>query len=359
MISFAFRFSVLKVIKELRNILNAWNLFNAACIAYETSATNKSDYIVNYIKGLLEFNCPDEEDEYNTPVLKNFALSVIYSADEPMIDIDKATLSYEHENNLIDNSLKLINNNTNEVIASNLPISRIINLNITDYRGNAGETIGFVLEATDVKGATIRSNVFNVTIPNIEPEEDVVLEIKSLNVVIGSSQCEIFGLVATCSNPDKFNSNGLFAYIKEGNGVYQLIQSNITPENSMNIEFEEIWGYELGPDGLELTVKLSGTGKDNINYYTTFLEVIPGSSEEPDNPDDPDGPQPYPDDPDEPDPDNPEPDDPDSPIEPDPTEPDEPEPDDPIEPEPDNPDEPVEDDTAIDNNEEEDLGNGG
>lgn len=298
-----------------RNILNAWNLFNAACIAYETSATTKSDYIVNYIKGLLGFNCPDEEDEYNTPVLKNFALSVIYSTDGPIIDIKKATLSYEHENNLVDNSLKLINNNTNEVIASDLPVSRDINLNITNYEGEPGETIGFVLEATDVKGAVIRSNIFNVTIPDIEPEEEVVLEIESLNVVMGSTECEVFGLVATCSNPDKFNPNGLSVYIKEGNGSYQLIQSHITPENSMNIDFDEVFVYEVCPDGLELTVKLSGTGKDNINYYTTFVEDIPGSSEEPDDPAEPDNPD-EPNNPDEPDPGNPEPVDPTEPGEP-------------------------------------------
>ena len=287
-----------------RNILNAWNLFNAACIAYNTSATNKSDYIVDYVKGLLGFNCP-AEDDYNTPVLKNFVLDVIYSADGPMIDIEGATVSYENENNLVRNSLKLINTNNNEVVVSYLPISRNIDLDIPDYVGEPGETIGFVLEATDIKGSIIRSNVYNVVIPNVEPGETPTIRIKSVNIPVDANgtSCEIHGLTAVCTNIDKFNSNGLSAYVKTGGGAYQLIQNHITPEHSLNIEFEEIPVYDIGPDGLEILVKLSGTGKDNIDYYDTYYEVLPGNPDvpsEPDDPDDPDGPQPYPDDPDEP-----------------------------------------------------------
>lgn len=311
-----------------KNILNAWNLFNAACIAYDTSATTKSKYIVDYIKGLLGFNCPDEEDEYNTPVLKNFALTVKYSETTPTIEITRATVSYEHENNLIENSLKLINTNDNEIVASNLPISRIIDLNISDYEGEPGKTIGFVLEATDIKGSVIRSNIFNVTIPDVQPEDYPTLEITNVDYGNDDSYCEVNGLTATCDKPDKFNSNGLAVYIKTDNSGYELIQNRITPNNSMNIEFNEIPVYSIGNDGLEIFVKLVGTGKDNIDYYATYVVDIPGSSEEPDNPDEPDTPV-------EPEPDNPS--EPDTPIDPyapaDPTEPgDNPNPDEPSEP---------------------------
>ena len=293
-----------------RNILNAWNLFNAACIAYDTSAVTKSDYIVDYVKGLLGFNCPDEEDDYNTPVLKNFALSVIPSIDGPMIDIVGATVSYENENNLVRNSLKLINTNNNEIVASYLPISRNIDLDIPDYVGEPGETIGFVLEATDIKGSIIRSNIFNVVIPDVQPGEKPTIRIKSVNIGVTSdgTYCDVSGLTAVCTNIDKFNSNGLSVYIKTGNGVYQLIQNHITPEHSLNIEFEEIPVYEIGADDLEILVKLSGTGKDNIDYYDTYYESLPGNPDVPYEPDDPE-------------PDDPEPDNPDDPIEPEPGEP--------------------------------------
>lgn len=301
-----------------KNILNAWNLFNAACIAYDTSAITKSKYIVDYIKGLLGFNCPDEEDEYNTPVLKNFALTVKYNENTPTIEITRATVSYEHENNLVENSLKLVNyDDTDEVLASNLPISRIIDLDITDYGGVPGVTVSFVLEATDIKGAVIRSNIFNVTIPDVQPEDYPTLEITRVNTSSDESYCDVNGLVATCDKPDKFNANGLSVYIKEGNGGYELIQGNITPQNSMNIEFDAIPVYSIGSDGLSLTVKLAGTGKDNINYSDTFDVFVPG-----------DGGGAEPDDPAEPgEPDNPNPEDPGEPA-------------DPTEPEPDNPDEP-------------------
>ena len=315
-----------------KNILNAWNLFNAACIAYDTSAITKSKYIVDYIKGLLGFNCPDEDDEYNTPVLKNFALTVKYNETTPTIDITKATVSYEHENNLVENSLKLRNYDDNdEILASNLPISRIIDLDIHDYGGIPGVTVSFVLEATDIKGSVIRSNIFNVTIPDVQPEDYPTLKITNVDYGSDDTYCEVNGLTATCDKPDKFNSNGLSVYIKTGNNGYELVQNHITPESSMNIEFNEIPVYSIGDDGLEIFVKLVGTGKDNIDYSDVFNINIPASGDEP---------QPV------------DPDDPDNPGEPD----DPAEPGTPVEPEPDNPDEPG---GEIDANEQGNQGNQG
>lgn len=288
-----------------KNILNAWNLFQAAVISYDSCSEEKADYIMNYIKNLLGFNCPNIEPEYDTPVIKNFVLTYRYNSSGPTIDILTGTVRYDNEQNLVENSLKLVNANTNEVVVDNLPIAGSLSFNIYDYAVAYGANIKFVLKAVDEKGSTISSNEFTVSIPSA-PVRVPTLKITSVNYVNNDNTVMLQDLHATCDYPTSFNSDGLTISAKEEGSAYVILKRNITPANSMTVEFEELITYSIPESGLTLTIKLSGTGKDNIVYSDEYRMIIyrepdpipgPDDPDDPDAPDDPDDPGDNPDDP--------------------------------------------------------------
>ena len=252
-----------------KNILNAWNLFNAACIAYDTCGVCKADYIVNYIKGLLGFNCPGEEPGYDTPVIKNFALTYRYDSYGPTIDILSGTVQYDNEQNLVENSLKLVNANTNEVIVDNLPISGSLTFNIYDYAVTYGTNIKFVLKAVDINGSTISSNEFTISIPNIYVQNP---NIKIDRVIFDNTgtQIELREIVIKCDYPNSFNSDGWTLSVKNGNQEEEIIRTNITPGNVTTTNFDNTKVYEIPNNGIDLIIKVSGVSKDNVVCSDTY-----------------------------------------------------------------------------------------
>ena len=272
-----------------KNILNAWNLFQAAVICYDSCSEEKADYIINYIKNLLGFNCPNIEPEYDTPVIRNFVLNYRYNSSGPTIDILTGTVRYDNEQNLVENSFKLVNANTNEVIIDNLPIAGSLSFNIYDYTVAYGANIKFVLKAIDEKGSTISSNEFTISIPSA-PVKVPTLKITNVNYVNETNNVVLENLTATCDYPTSFNSDGLTLSAKKEGSGYDILKRNIIPANSMRIELEEVIVYSIPENGLTLTVKLSGTGKDNIVYSDEYRMVIyrePDPIPDPDDPDDP------------------------------------------------------------------------
>ena len=252
-----------------KNILNSWNLFQAAVICYDSCSEEKADYIINYIKNLLGFNCPNIEPEYDTPVIKNFVLTYRYNSSVPTIDILTGTVRYDNEQNLVENSLKLVNANTNEVIIDNLPIAGSLSFNIYDYVVAYGANIKFVLKAVDIKGSTISSNEFTISIPNNYVQNPNI----KINTVIfdnTGTQIELKDIVIRCDYPNSFNSDGWTLSVKNGNQEEEIIRTNIPPSNVTTTNFDTTKIYEIPNNGIDLIIKVSGISKDNIVCSDTY-----------------------------------------------------------------------------------------
>lgn len=155
-----------------KNILISWNLFNAACIGYECINVCKSDEIINYIKGLLGFNCPNEEqeDEEDYPTIKitNVVSEIsnnIYhliglnaTCDKPdKFNSDGLSL-YIKVNN--ESDYRLLKNNITPENSMNIVFTRVI----TYPHIYEGLTLNFKLSGTG-KNNTVYSDVFVEEIP--------------------------------------------------------------------------------------------------------------------------------------------------------------------------------------------------
>lgn len=264
-----------------KNILNAWNLFNAACIAYDTCGICKADYIVNYIKGLLGFNCPDEEPGFKEPSLTNFVLTYNYDEDVPSIDIVNGTVNIENIDSIEANSLKLINYTTGVVLAEGLAVSEQLQFNINNLAVEYSSNIDFILEVRGTNGLTYYSNTYRVNIPEEpyhpepEPYDEPVINLVNVDYDITPSlnpnkaTVVIKGFTATCENIENIDSNGLKLSILNSD----TILNNIPP--LANIVRTDINYRYTSNKSTMLGIELSCTGTNGIVYTSRkFINVV-------------------------------------------------------------------------------------
>ena len=115
-----------------RNIINCWNMFQAACGAYALGEGKKADLLINYINIQLKFGCPllDEETEppvIKAPAIKTFDIPAVRNAYSGVVNITNVTLTFENPELFKENSLRIgasyEGTRIDTVLAENLPIA--------------------------------------------------------------------------------------------------------------------------------------------------------------------------------------------------------------------------------------------
>lgn len=115
-----------------RNIINCWNMFQAACGAYALGEGKKADLLINYINIQLKFGCPllDEETEppvIKAPAIKTFDIPAVRDAYHGVVNITNVTLTFENPELFKENSLRIgasyEGTRIDTVLAENLPIA--------------------------------------------------------------------------------------------------------------------------------------------------------------------------------------------------------------------------------------------
>jgi hypothetical protein len=115
-----------------RNIINCWNMFQAACGAYALGEGKKADLLINYINIQLKFGCPllDEETEppvIKIPAIKTFDIPDVRNSYVGVVNITNITLVFENPELFKENSLRIGASyegaRIDTVLAENLPIA--------------------------------------------------------------------------------------------------------------------------------------------------------------------------------------------------------------------------------------------
>lgn len=115
-----------------RNIINCWNMFQAACGAYALGERKKADLLINYINIQLKFGCPllDEETEppvIKAPAIKIFDIPAVRDVYPGVVNITNITLTFENPELFKENSLRIgasyEGTRIDTVLAENLPIA--------------------------------------------------------------------------------------------------------------------------------------------------------------------------------------------------------------------------------------------
>ena len=138
-----------------RNIINCWNMFQAACGAYALGEGKKADLLINYINIQLKFGCPllNEETEppvIKTPAIKTFDIPGIRNKLAGVVNITNIRLVFENPELFKENSLRIGASyegaRIDTVLAENLPIADNPILNDVTFELKSGRNY-FVAEA--------------------------------------------------------------------------------------------------------------------------------------------------------------------------------------------------------------------
>ena len=138
-----------------RNIINCWNMFQAACGAYALGEGKKADLLINYINIQLKFGCPllNEETEppvIKTPAIKTFDIPDVRNKYVGVVNITNITLVFENPELFKENSLRIgasyEGTRIDTVLAANLPITDDPILNDVTFELKPGKNY-FVAEA--------------------------------------------------------------------------------------------------------------------------------------------------------------------------------------------------------------------
>lgn len=144
-----------------RQLINCWNIFQAACTAYELGEVSKANFMINYIKAQLNITCGNEP-EPEVISITGFAVNVSNVVGAQTINPSQATFTVNNGTNVKPNSLKIIYVNTNTVIGNNLPVTSPAtisqSLNVTP-----GNTYRWKATIEDNDGNVYESNVYSIT----------------------------------------------------------------------------------------------------------------------------------------------------------------------------------------------------
>lgn len=212
-----------------RDILNCWNLFQSAILAYEYGDVTKANYIVGYISEVLNSPTPspspnpdptptptpdpEPEPDPDSVALRNLNVEVQFKPEEAMMSIDRIDVDIINKQDAKPNSMKLIDSSSGVVVADNLPVAETVDVAIEDLPVTYDSEVDFVVEVTDESNNVHRSAPFKVnTPPQPEPDYDAP-ELTGMRLVYNSTYetptINITGIVITVVNKENVVPNSL------------------------------------------------------------------------------------------------------------------------------------------------------
>lgn len=243
-----------------REVINCWNMFNAACSAYSLGYGKEASFMINYINNSLAFGCTDYPVD-ELPYIINFKLNI-----EPTIIGEKA-IKYNTAEFVVGNKEEVERNSltiyqvissTKTVVASGLPIDSPVKFNELTLDAKEGQIYRWAVSVTGRDGKTYfgedefevscvappKMNVMYIGHTSIAPQTFQSMSISDIMALPGNTPKTIIG-----------DSNVKFIIHQEQKIHYLLI-----PEN-----MQLVWA-EYGT--VLITTLWDGTG-NNAAYFTT------------------------------------------------------------------------------------------
>ena len=257
-----------------RQVINCWNMFQSACVAYTLGYWKQADLLINYINSSLQFGC----DEYTTdekPVFMTFELNIpITITGSQEIKYNEANFVIANREYVVEDTLTIyqVINERENIIASGLSVNSPVKFNELVLNAEVGQVYIFRASVEGQDGETYYSNdyiVECVSVPamnvmyyghtDIAPQ---VFDKMSIN--------DIMGIEGNTPRTITGSNNNTFI-IKQKKKIHYLL----IPDELMTLVKAE-YGITLVTtlwDGEEGAYKTNNPGGiyDGINYNVFFL----------------------------------------------------------------------------------------
>lgn len=266
-----------------KQIINCWNMFQAACSAYTSGQSKEATLLVNYINVQLNFGCK-EFVPYAIPEIVGFKLNVTNVKGNQTININTITFNINNIENAKPNSLKLIDTLNNKIIANNLSINSPVVIDNIPVEVEVNNMYSWKLSIKDIEDYDCDSDEYSII---CEKREIPAISEFSLNItdVIGVNTINITKAEFKIKNEYNVNPNSLnIQFITEGINIVEN-GSIVSPLNIEGVklvtEIGKIYNWRATIEDLDgnvyysnvYTIKCSEPLK--INRVFRGLSTIP------------------------------------------------------------------------------------
>lgn len=243
-----------------KEVINCWNMFNAACCAYNIGRAKEANFMMNYINTSLSFNCKEIEVK-DLPSINSFKLNIDTTiVGDQTVKYNTAEFNIVNKDIAESNSLIIyqVVDGNKTMIASGLSLDSPVTFKDTTLNAKEGQTYSWTASINDAEGTTYYADKeFKVSC--VAPPKTSTMYIGHTSIAPTEFQNmsidDIMGIPGNTAKVITGSSNVKFVIHQEQKIHYLLIPDDM----------ELVWA-EYGT--VLITTLWDGTG-NNSAYFTT------------------------------------------------------------------------------------------
>lgn len=248
-----------------RQVLNCWNMFQAACCAYEAGEYKKADLLINYVNASLNFACTDKQ----SPAISNFKVNVANLKGNQRIEVSQATFSIDNIDSAKPDSLSIYYKNTNTLIQTNRPLTSPLDFDESQMLDvEVGKTYTWYATIEDSDGNVYKSNEYTVAVAEDDKPSISSFTLNIPTTVTGAQTVTYDKATFAIGNKSKAKPNSLTIYQVEAGGDVAL-QENLSIDSPVTFATLSIAMQE----GKQYKWRAKIEGNDGTSYYSNIYTV--------------------------------------------------------------------------------------
>lgn len=248
-----------------RQVLNCWNMFQAACCAYEAGEYKKADLLINYINASLSFACTNKQ----SPAISNFKVNVAKLKGNQRIEVSQATFTIDNIDAAKPDSLSIYYKNTDTVIQTNKPLTSPLDFDESQMLDvEVGKTYTWYATIEDSDGKVYKSNEYTVAVAEDDKPSISSFTLNIPITVTGAQTVTYDKATFAISNKSKAKPNSLTIYQVEAGGDVAL-QENLSIDSPVTFATLSIAMAE----GKQYKWRAKIEGNDGASYYSNIYTV--------------------------------------------------------------------------------------
>lgn len=248
-----------------RQVLNCWNMFQAACCAYEAGEYKKADLLINYVNASLNFACTNKK----SPVIGNFKVNVTNLKGNQRIEVSQATFSIDDIDSAKPDSLSIYYKNTNTLIQTNRPLTSPLDFDESQMLDvEVGKTYTWYATIEDSDGNVYKSNEYTVAVAKDDKPSINNFTLNIPTTVTGAQTVTYDKATFAIGNKSKAKPNSLTIYQVEAGGDIAL-QENLSIDSPVTFDTLSIAMAE----GKQYKWRAKIEGNDGTSYYSNIYTV--------------------------------------------------------------------------------------
>lgn len=248
-----------------RQVLNCWNMFQAACCAYEAGEYKKADLLINYVNASLNFACTNKQ----SPVISNFKVNVTNLKGNQRIEVNQATFSIDNIYSAKPDSLSIYYKNTNTLIQANRPLISPLDFDESQMLDvEVGKTYTWYATIEDSDGNVYKSNEYTVAVAEDDKPSISSFVLNIPTTVTGAQTVTYNKATFAIGNKSKAKPNSLTIYQVEVGGDVAL-QENLSIDSP--VTFATLSIAMAGGKQYKWRAKIEGN--NGASYYSNIYTV--------------------------------------------------------------------------------------